>query len=168
MNTNEEEEEIATDSMYSIDELDPLALDDERDQTLEVGSGYALRNSNLSDLDSSDDGQIILVDVNSLKNSFTIPVSYADDALGIVTPTQQTTATRRDTNQSELNCATNSNNDVGIGDVSFGPIDLNLDDEIIEEVEGSRSDGSDSGLGLELCAGLLTEATASPNGNFFN
>lgn len=63
MNSTEEEEEIAANSMYSIDELDPLAdplaLDDDLgDQTLDSGSGYASRSSNLSDLDRSDDGQI--------------------------------------------------------------------------------------------------------------
>lgn len=167
MNSNEEEEEIATDSMYSIDELDPLAdplaLDDELgDRSLEVATGYMSRNSNLSDLDSSDDGQIILVDVNSLKNSFTIPVPYADNTLEIATTTQSPTGVRRDNG---LICESSINNDVGIGDVSFDPIGLTLDDEITEEVEGSRSDGSDSGLGLELCAGLLADkSTASPNG----
>ena len=172
MNSNEEEEEIATDSMYSIDDLDPLAdplaLDDELgDRSLEVASGYVSRNSNLSDLDSSDDGQIILVDVNSLKNSFTIPVPYADNTLEIATSPHPLSETRRDTNQSGLICETNINHDVGIGDVSFDPIGLTLDDEITEEVEGSRSDGSDSGLGIEICAGLLVDkSTASPNGMF--
>lgn len=161
MNSNEEEEEIATDAMYSIDELDPLAdplaLDDELgDGTLDVASGFVSRSSNLSDLDSSDDGQIILVDVNSLKNSYTIPVSYAGNPLEIGATTQVTTTPRHSD--------TNPNGDVGIGDVSFDQIGLTLGDEIAEEVEGSRSDGSDSGLGLELCAGLLTDKTASPNG----
>lgn len=167
MNPNEEEEEIATDSMYSIDELDPLAdplaLDDELgDQTLEVGN-------RISDLDGSDDGQIILVDVNSLKNSFTIPVTYADNTIEIATSTNVTTTTGRDTIDTGINGETNpTNNDVGIGDVSFDQIGLTLDDEITEEVEGSRSDGSDSGLGLELCAGLLAEKTiASPTGKDF-
>ncbi|XP_031618928.1 uncharacterized protein LOC116338033 [Contarinia nasturtii] len=167
MNSNEDEEEIATDSMYSIDELDPLAdplaLDDELG---EVGTSYATRNANLSDLDSSDDGQIILVDVNSLKNSFTIPVTYADNTIEIATSTSNVSATtRREPTVNELNCETNATHDVGIGDVSFDQIGLTLDDEITEEVEGSRSDGSDSGLGLELCAGLLADKTsASPNG----
>lgn len=170
MNSNEEEEEIATDSMYSIDDIDPLAdplaLDDDlADRTLDVGSGYVSRSSTISDLDSSDDGQIILVDVNSLKNSFTIPVSYAENTIEITTTPQHTNETQLDVNQSQLNCVSNISSDVGIGDVSFDPIGLNLDDEITEEVEGSRSDGSDSGLGLELCAGLLADkSTSSPNG----
>lgn len=166
MNSTEEEEEIATDSMYSIDELDPLAdplaLDDDLgDRTLDVGSGYASRSSTLSDLDSSDDGQIILVDVNSLKNSFTIPVSYAGNTLEIQPSLQATSTIRRSANHSELICQTNTDVE-GIGDVTFDQIGLTLGDEI--EVEGSRSDGSDSGLGLELCAGLLADKTASPNG----
>lgn len=181
MNSNEEEEEIATDSMYSIDDIDPLAdplaLDDDLgDRALDSGSGFSTRNSsNLSDLDSSDDGQIILVDVNSLKNSFTIPVvSYGANSLEITSSSniQTANATRRNPNETGLTCDTNTititNNSVGIGDVTFDPIGLTLDDEITEEVEGSRSDGSDSGLGLELCAGLLNDKlTSSPNGNFY-
>lgn len=177
MNSNEEEEEIATDSMYSIDELDPLAdplaLDDDLgDRALDSGNGFSTRHTNLSDLDSSDDGQIILVDVNSLKNSFTIPASYGASSLEIVPSTQ--TSSRRNSNEAGLTCGTNANTSIGIGDVTFDPIVLTLDDEITEEVEGSRSDGSDSGLGLELCAGLLNDKlTTSPNGkeiellNFF-
>lgn len=162
----EEEEEIATDSMYNIDELDPLgdplALDDEiGDRTLDagVGSVYASRNSTLSDLDSSDDGQIILVDVNTLKNAFTIPVSYADTALDIVSSSHTTDidALSLETNGEPTLLEVNVSADDGIGEVTFEPIALSLDDEIIEEVEGARSDGSDSGLGLELCAGLLPE-----------
>lgn len=177
MSANEEEEEIAADSMYSteleLDPLaDPLALDDELgDRTLDIGSGYASRNSNLSDIDGTDDGQIILVDVNSLKNSFTIPVSYAGNTtLDIAPSTQPPHPIRSSANESDLNCETNLNTDVGIGDVSFDPISLTLTDEITEEVEGSRSDGSDSGLGLELCAGLLTDKVSSPNGkcNIYN
>lgn len=173
MNATEEEEEIAADSMYSIDELDPLAdplaLDDDLgDRTLDSGSGYASRSSNLSDLDSSDDGQIILVDVNSLKNSFTIPVSYAGNTLDCTTAVQSSTTTsnamRRGANDPDLTCEANPNADMGIGDVTFDQIGLTLGDEIVDEVEGSRSDGSDSGLGLELCAGLLSDKSISPNG----
>lgn len=169
MNSNEEEEEIATESMYSIDELDPLAdplaLDDELgDRTTELSSGFASRTSNLCELDSSDDGQIILVDVNSLKNSFTIPVSYAETTVEVsTTTTPSTTATRTSngTREMQLSCEMNANNDVVIDGVSFDPIGLTLDDEVTEEVEGSRSDGSDSGLGLELCAGVLTDKTTA-------
>lgn len=167
MNSTEEEEEIAADPMYSIDELDPLAdplaLDDDLG---DADSSYVLRSSNLSDLDSSDDGQIILVDVNSLKNSFTIPVSYAGNALSCTSSSVQASSTsaaiRRSANhQNELN----ANADMGIGDVTFDQMGLTLDDEIT--VEGSRSDGSDSGLGLELCtSGLLPDKAASPNGKF--
>lgn len=173
MNSTEEEEEIAADSMYNIDELDPLAdplaLDDDLgDQTLDSGSGYASRSSNLSDLDSLDDGQIILVDVNSLKNSYTIPVSYAGNTLDCTSSVQSTTsnAIRRSANDPDLTCETNTNADMGIGDVTFDQIGLTLGDEITEEVEGSRSDGSDSGLGLELCAGLLSDKSVSPNGKY--
>lgn len=173
MNSTEEEEEIAADSMYSMDELDPLAdplaLDDDLgDRTLDSGSGYVSRSSNLSDLDSSDDGQIILVDVNSLKNSFTIPVSYAGNTLDCTTSVQSSTITsnamRRSANNPDLTCEANTNADMGIGDVTFDQIGLTLGDEIVDEVEGSRSDGSDSGLGLELCAGLLSDKSVSPNG----
>lgn len=174
MNSTEEEEEIAADSMYSIDELDPLAdplaLDDDLgDRTLDSGSGYVSRSSNLSDLDSSDDGQIILVDVNSLKNSFTIPVSYAGNTSNCTSSVQSTTtsnAIRRSANDADLTCEANTNADMGIGDVTFDQIGLTLGDEIVDEVEGSRSDGSDSGLGLELCAGLLSDKSVSPNGKY--
>lgn len=157
----EEEEEIAAESMYNIDDLDPLAdplaLDDELgDRTLESGV-YTSRNSTITDLDSSDDGQIILVDVNTLKSSFSIPVSYPDTALDIVA---SPIISIEKVNVNETNVSA----DDGIGEVTFEPIALSLDDEITEEVEGARSDGSDSGLGLELCASLsnVSQIAAAP------
>lgn len=169
----EEEEEIAAESMYNIDDLDPLAdplaLDDELgDRTLESGV-YTSRNSTITDLDSSDDGQIILVDVNTLKSSFSIPVSYPDTALDIVaSPIISIEKVNGHLSpngaQTILECETNVSADDGIGEVTFEPIALSIDDEITEEVEGARSDGSDSGLGLELCASLsnVSQIAAAP------
>lgn len=172
MNVNqEEEEEIATDSMYNINDLDPLvdplALDDElADRTMEnsVGSAYTSTNTTISELDSSDDGQIILVDVNSLKNAFSIPVSYggSSSSSSIEIASKTSNVLNRSSRSEHCGNKTNSNTNI-----EFDPIALSLDDEITEEVEGARSDGSDSGLGLEICANLLVDkANASPNGNF--
>lgn len=162
MSTNlEDEEEIVADNMYSSSEMDPLAdplaLDDEIiNQTVENESDFASENTTITDLDSSGDAQIILVDVNSLKSSFPMPVSYANDSY----ESNESVVRNNHIQNSELPAGTSEQNvnrdDDGIG-VTYEPIALALDDEINDEVEGVRSDGSDSGLGLELSAGLLSE-----------
>lgn len=157
MNPNpEEEEEIAADSIYNIDDIgpldDPLALDDEYDGRAfeNSGSAYESTNTTLSELDSSDDGRIILVDVNSLKNSFSAPATSG-----------YTSAARSKT---KTGSGSQPNSSAA---KAYDPIGLPLDDETAEEVEGARSDGSDSGLGLEICSNLLSEpATTSANGEY--
>lgn len=165
MNPNPgEEEEIATDSIYNIDDIgpldDPLALDDEYDgRTFEnSGSAYESTNTTLSELDSSDDGRIILVDVNSLKNSFSASATstYAS-----------TTRSKGRTGSSPSSDRNNGQTSSSATTKTYDPIGLSLADETSEEVEGARSDGSDSGLGLEICSNLVSDqATTSANGNY--
>lgn len=161
----EEEEEIVTENMFTADAVDPLAdplaLDD--DILNRSRNDFSSGSTTLTDLDSSGEGQIILVDVNSLKSSFPeIPIGYGDNAFvtsadnGVVnglTTVGFETCPEIDTN------LPNTSGDDGIS--GFEPIALALDDEINEEIEGARSDGSDSGLGLELSNGLLSEKTVS-------
>lgn len=154
MNVNpEEEEEIAADSIYNIDELepldDPLALDGEYDgQTFENSeSAFGSTNTTISELDGSEDGRIILVDVNSLKGSFTVADSYAGDARPS-TSASSSTASRKtysERNIGQTSVITRNNVE------NYDSIGLALD-EITEE---ARSDGSDSGLGLEICSNLV-------------
>lgn len=156
MNPNpEEEEEIAADNMYNIDELDalvdPLALDDElSDRNLESVDLNTFTSEN-TNFDSSNDGKIILVDVNSLKSSFSITETF-DSSIQNSHPSQSiddvnkhhcTEEQLKLSEQDESNAKTNF-------------------DSIVEEAEGARSDGSDSGLGLELCVGLSEKS----NGKF--
>lgn len=152
MNSNpEEEEEIATDNMYNIDELDelvdPLALDDElSDRNLESLDLNTFTSEN-TNFDSSNDGKIILVDVNSLKSSFTITETF-DSSIQIDShPSPNIDDINKHQEQLKLTEPDGSN-----VKTSFN--------SIVEEAEGARSDGSDSGLGLELCVGLLDK----PNG----
>lgn len=178
---DEDEEEIVNENMYDSDVVDPLsdplAIDDvvlnqssENDGGEGGGSEFASTNTTLTELDSSADGQIILVDVNSLKNAFpaTMPtVSYANCTSNgssgssgntCTTSTPSHSRTSRDTfDPVDSGLALNVSSDDGIG-VAFEPIALALDDdEINDEIEGVRSDGSDSGLGLELSAGLILD-----------
>lgn len=188
----EDEEEIVSENMYSSDVVDPLsdplAIDDVIiNQTEEDGSEFASGNTTLTELDSSGDGQIILVDVNSLKNAFpaaTPVVSYescssslAYGMSGSSSSIKTSLHSRNNKDSDDLvqdnydevstSLALNVSGDDGIG-VTFEPIALALDDdEINDEIEGVRSDGSDSGLGLELSAGLLLDkANASTSGKF--
>lgn len=186
----EDEEEIVSENMYNSDVVDPLtdplAIDDVMiNQTDENGSDFTSGDTTLTDLDSSGEAQIILVDVNSLKNAFpiTIPaVSYEicssntdNVAYGMSSSNSSSSSSCIKTssvykNDNGINAvpdnyeevgtslALNVSGDDGIG-VTFEPIALALDDEIIDEIEGVRSDGSDSGLGLELSAGLLLDKT---------
>lgn len=169
MNTNpEEEEEIAADSIYNIEELepldDPLALDDEYDgQTFEnSGSAYGSTNTTLSELDSSDDGRIILVDVNSLKSAFTLADSYAGN-VPASTSISSSTTTPKAYRERDMGQASTSS-----GATSYASIELPLDDEINEEGEGTRSDGSDSGLGLEICSNLLADTASTSTSGKWN
>lgn len=159
----EEEEEIVAETMFNNDAVDPLAdplaLDEE---LVNRSSELTSSNTTVTDLDSSGDGQIILVDVNSLKSSFPeIPIPYsstfvASEANGDVDAlTSMTFETCPDLT------ANLPNTSVDDGIAGFEPIALALDDENNEEIEGARSDGSDSGLGLELSSGLLSEKTVS-------
>lgn len=161
MNPNpEEEEEIATENMYATDEVDPLAdplaLDDELvDRTVE--SGQELMADGTAELDHSDDGQIILVDVNSFRNF------GESDTFEVV---EETEAIHPNVNLIDISSVDVEVNlqgasaDDGIG-VSFEPIALSLDDEINEEIEGARSDGSDSGLGLEISTTTISDKNCS-------
>lgn len=189
--TEEDEEEIVNENMYNSDVVDPLsdplAIDDVIiNQTEENGSEFASGNTTLTELDSSDDGQIILVDVNSLKNAFptALPVSSYEScgstlAYGISANNNSISSSAKESSNvrdDKNNCSVeqgsfgtslplNIASDDGIG-VTFEPIVLALeDDEINDEIEGVRSDGSDSGLGLELSAGLvLDKANVSTTG----
>lgn len=189
----EDEEEIVSENMYNSDVVDPLsdplAIDDVIiNQTEEDGSEFASGSTTLTELDSSGEGQIILVDVNSLKNAFppAIPaVPYescsstmayemsGDSSSGGGGSGKTSSHSRNDTDSNDVvldsfdevgtNLTLNVSGDDGIG-VSFEPIALALDDdEINDEIEGVRSDGSDSGLGLELGAGLLLDKTSTPS-----
>lgn len=202
-NPEAEEEEINDSSiMYNSENMDPLAdplaLDDELINSVsESGSEYQSMNTTLSDIDGSDDGQIILVDVNSLKNAYTFPVvSYATssptpspttslDSSGIggcddhVQIENEQLNSRIIVNNYGVNSVENDillsstdnvqsvtslSDEIGM---NFEPITLTLDDGVIEEVieEGVRSDGSDSGLGLELNASLTPNRSALSTGN---
>lgn len=189
----EDEEEIVTENMYNselVDPLsDPLAIEDVIiNQTEDDGSELASGSTTLTELDSSGEGQIILVDVNSLKNAFpaTMPASpygscssaltYGVSGNGSnITNRKKTfphargdkdsgTVLRDNYDEVGTSLALNVSGDDGIG-VTFEPIALALEDEVNDEIEGVRSDGSDSGLGLELSAGiLLDKSTASTSG----
>lgn len=144
----EDEEEIVSENMYNSDVMDPLsdplAIDDVViNQTEEDGSEFASGNTTLTELDSSGEGQIILVDVNSLKNAFPTAIP----------------AVPYESCGSNMTYGMSSNNS---NSNNIEPIALALADD---EIEGVRSDGSDSGLGLELSAGLLHDkANASSSG----
>lgn len=168
----EEEEEIPTENMFNNDAVDPLAdplaLEDELIN--QSGNDFPSGCTTLTDLDSSGEGQIILVDVNSLKTSFPeIQIPFDESTFG-------TTDENSDVNDLAtvdfVTCPDidgnlpNTSGDDGISD--FEPIALALDDEINEEIEGARSDGSDSGLGLELSAGILTDKTVSTSSTIGN
>lgn len=151
MNPNqEEEEEITADNNYNIDELDalvdPLAIDDEiSDRNLE-SVDLDTFTAESTNFDSSNDGKIILVDVNSLKNSFSIAETFDSSIQIDSSPSIKHHCTEEQlklSKQDESNAKTNF-------------------DAIVEEAEGARSDGSDSGLGLELCVGLPEKS----NGKF--
>lgn len=178
----EDEEEIVSENMYNSDVVDPLsdplAIDDVIiSQNDEDGSEFASSNTTLTELDSSGEGQIILVDVNSLKNAFpaampAVPYETCSSSLTYEmsdnnSSTKTFSNSRNDKNSSDVlkdnydevgsSLALSVAGDDGIG-VTFEPIALALDDnEINDEIEGVRSDGSDSGLGLELSAGLLLD-----------
>lgn len=151
MNINpDEEEEIAADSIYNIEELesldDPLALDEEyAAQTYEnSGSAYESTNTTLTELDSSDDGRIILVDVNSLKTSYSEPAAYVKKRIQKKTGTA--TVSSKEANSERDNGQTSSSSK------KYTSIGLALRHDVTDEVEGVRSDGSDSGLGVEICS----------------
>lgn len=106
---------------------DPLALDDSLNGSL---------SRDLRDLDStSTDGQIIIVDVNRLKNT---ELHLKDDNM-MNTPCSGASETEADEN--------------------FTKQMLGIEETAIEE--GVRSDGSDSGLGLEL-AGNVSSSSIRP------
>lgn len=157
MNPNtEEEEEIAADNMYNIDELDalvdPLALDDElSDRNLESVDLNTFTSEN-TNFDSYNDGKIILVDVNSLKSSFSIAETFDSS----IQNNSHLSSSIDDVNNH--NCTEEQlklpEQDGSNAKTNFG--------SIVEEAEGARSDGSDSGLGLELCVGLSEKS----NGKF--
>lgn len=157
MNPNpEEEEEIAAENMYNIDELDalvdPLALDDElSDRNLESVdlNTFTAENTNF---DSSNDGKIILVDVNSLKSSFSIAETF-DSSINI---DSHSSASIDDVNKHHC-----TEDQIKLSEQDESNAKTNFD-SIVEEAEGARSDGSDSGLGLELCVGLSEKS----NGEF--
>lgn len=190
----EDEEEIVTENMYNSDVVDPLsdplAIEDVIiNQTEEDGSELASGSTTLTELDSSGEGQIILVDVNRLKNAFPVAMSTgpyescSSDLTYEVSGNSTNISSRIKTfpharcnkdsgtvlrdNYDEVgtSLALNVSGDDGIG-VTFEPIALALDDnEVNDEIEGVRSDGSDSGLGLELSAGiLLDKSIASTSG----
>lgn len=192
----EDEEEIVNENMYSSDVVDPLsdplAIDDVIiSQTEENGSEFASSNTTLTELDSSGEGQIILVDVNSLKNAFPAAIAsvpYEDCSSSAAyemncssntsTSNVKTSAHLRNSKDSDIvednydgvdtSLALNVSGGDGVG-VTFEPIALAFDDDDInDEIEGVRSDGSDSGLGLELSAGLLLDkANITLSGNVF-
>lgn len=193
----EDEEEIVTENMYNSDVVDPLsdplAIEDVIiNQTEEDGSELASGNTTLTELDSSGEGQIILVDVNSLKNAFPVamptgPYESCSSALtyevignstniGSRTKTFPHARSNEDSgadlqdDYDEVGTSLALNVSGGDDGITFEPIALALDDnEINDELEGVRSDGSDSGLGLELSAGiLLDKSTASTSGEAHN
>lgn len=157
MNPNtEEEEEIAADNMYNIDELDalvdPLALDDElSDRNLESVDLTTFTSENVN-FDSTNDGKIILVDVNSLKSSFSIAETF-DSPIQI---DSHSSPSIDDVNKHHC-----TEDQLKISESDGSNVKTNFD-TIVEEAEGARSDGSDSGLGLELCVGLSEKS----NGKF--
>lgn len=243
MMNNTEEEEIPSSSLvYNQDDLlgvddplsDPLALDDNLDND-EFGT--------VTDTaDTSADGEIILVDVNSLKSAFTVVTTeqtQTNDHLNSIdnnktklnyrqnnkhnklthnnisgddscnTSTTATTApTLNDTtnilinNKQQLNSKVQSicmQNDLVLSnllgdsfdiadmpdisdeatvighhgdnshlEIQFEPVNITLGDEVDEvneEVEGARSDGSDSGFGLELTSIIPDKTVVSPVGS---
>lgn len=188
----EDEEEIINENMYSSDVVDPLsdplAIDDVIiNQTEENGSEFASSSTALTELDSSAEGQIILVDVNSLKNAFpaaTASVPYENCSSSAAfemngscnISTSNITSHLRNSKDSDIvednydglgtSLALNVSGVDGVG-VTFESIALAFDeDNINDEIEGVRSDGSDSGLGLELSASLLLDkASTTLSGN---
>lgn len=193
MNNTEEEEIPSSSIMYGQDDQlgnddplsDPLALDD----NIEVTDFLSK-----SDVDTSTEGKIILVDVNSLRGAFSDPKPFGYD-------TSDTDSERRNVNKSK------SENDSGIGlcegpsnnlkdqnevgdsllglvdmpdiatnaaesnqsgnddsqlNIHFQPVPITLVDEENGEGEGARSDGSDSGFGLELSSSLISEKNIVP------
>lgn len=159
----EEEEEIVAEAMFSSDAVDPLAdplaLDEE---LVNRSSEFTSGSTTLTDLDSSGDGQIMLVDVNSLKSSFPeIPIPYSSTFAASAASSDVDGLTSMAFETCPDLSASLPNTSVDDGIAGFEPIALALDDENNEEIEGARSDGSDSGLGLELSSGLLSEKTVS-------
>lgn len=237
MNNTEEEEIPSSSIVYNQDDLlgvgdplsDPLALDDNLDNA-DYGSA--------TDADTSADGEIILVDVNSLKSAFVSTSSpetdhqYHQCEEVVVTTTSAASSPQHESIDSNgikfeqcednlvskhsasasttSNTQTNSDNEqndsvvlnnllgdslldiVDISDIAtaqrnitassidiasgsgsgsshlnihFEPVNITLVDEVNEEGEGARSDGSDSGFGLELSSTIIPEKTVvSPVG----
>lgn len=226
---NTEEEEISSSSIvYNQDDLmgagdplsDPLALDENLDNG-DYGSAI--------DANTSADGEIILVDVDSLKSAFTTTETNAIDQYN-GQPSQSSASSSHahtkcdDSKKSSklkqckddlvikdiVNVVTTDNldneqndkvqhesvvlgsilgeslldivdmpvmasggGDIGDNgtansnhlDIHFEPVNITLVDEVNEEGEGARSDGSDSGFGLELSSSIVPEkSVTSPVG----
>lgn len=232
MMNNTEEEEIPSSSLvYNQDDLlggddplsDPLALDDNLDSA-EFGT--------VTDAaDTSADGEIILVDVNSLKSAFTVVTTdqtHTNDHLNLIDNNKTRLNYRQNNTHNKLvhnnlsgddSCnataaaptlheSTSSKEDniclqnelvlssllgdslldivdmpdisdeatvIGHGhhgdnshlEIHFEPVNITLVDEVDEvneEVEGARSDGSDSGFGLELTSNIPDKTVVAPVG----
>lgn len=197
MNNTEEEEIPSSSIMYGQDDQlgnedplsDPLALDD----NIEVTDFLSK-----SDVDTSTEGKIILVDVNSLRGAFSDPKPIGEDPSSTDNESRTVNKSKSENDSGIGLCegpSSNSKeqNEVGmcLGDSLLGLVDIpditgnttesnqsasddsqlniqfqttpiTLVDEVNEEGEGARSDGSDSGFGLELSSSLINEKAIAP------
>lgn len=199
MNNSEEEEIPSSAIVYNQDDLlgeddplsDPLALDDNID-TADFGVN--------TDVDTSAEGEIILVDVDSLKSAFATNMPdvtkldadkenllIKDDKCKLVDNSngdlneQNKINVQNDTvlgtilSDSLLDIVdltdievTNVENHGSTGDdsqldIHFEPVNITLVDEVNEETEGTRSDGSDSGFGIELSSNIIPGKAVVPS-----
>ena len=173
MNAEEEPIDNSDGDLSQADPLtDPLAIEencDEVKKTDEVTvsgaqkAGYTFGSAAIKEIDNSG-GKIILIDVNSLKKSF--PNEASEDRNAIHENASENDTSQASSSRSELlddsrklsvtTPRTLASASSPIPD-SNGTVSLTLDDNINEEVEGARSDGSDSGLGLELSSSLIPD-----------
>lgn len=190
MNNTEEEEVPSSSIMYGQDDQlgnddplsDPLALDD----NIEVTDFMPK-----SDVDATTEGKIILVDVNSLRGAFSDPEPFGDDTSHADSERCNVNKTKSENDSGIGLCEGPSNNlkdqnEVGdsllglvdipanaaesnqsVSDdsqlnIQFQPVPITLVDEENGEGEGARSDGSDSGFGLELSSSLISDKNIVP------